>query len=59
MQICHLQETHVEVTQALIEQSKDKINETVEQIPDPKPLKENQRETNPRDNNTLNIETKI
>ena len=37
----------VEVTQALIEQNKNKTKETIEQTLEPEPLKDNQQETGP------------
>ena len=48
----------VEVTQTLIEQSKNKTNKNIEQTPEPKPMEENQRVIDPCDNHTLNIEKK-
>ena len=48
----------VEVTQALIEQNKNQAKETVERTPEIESLKENQQETDPWDNHTMNMETK-
>ena len=45
------------MTQALIEQNKNRTKETIEQTQEPKTLKENQQEMGPWDNHTQN--TKI
>ena len=46
------------MTQALIEQNKNQAKEIIERTPEIESLKENQQETDPWDNHTMNMKTK-